>query len=342
MPHSSGGGSHGGGSHHSSSHHSSSHHSSGGSSGPSTRASSRPFSGATRYVYFHNSKPVFVYANYNIQRKDRTPAKIVSLVIILIITALCMFGAAWLFTEHPKKLDTTGLDTRILIMDNAGVIDNNAELMASLEEFYDTTGVIPAVLTVNNEDWQDNYDNLEVYAYEAYLNTFNDESHWLITYSEPLTPDSKFNDWYWEGMQGDDTDNPLFGVITEEFTNTLHDNFLRERHMSRGEAIKDAFDKITPKVMKNHVDIWPIIFCDAVILFIAGAFILSLDINPKRDKGYSTAVPCPDKFVDQEACEYCGGIYIVGFHDKCPNCNAPVKPHDFTVNDKGEVTAIIK
>lgn len=340
MPHSSGGGSHGGGSHHSSHSSRSSSHSSGGG-GPTVRASSRPFAGATRYVYFRDSKPVFVYANYNIQRKDQTPVKITALVFVLVLTLLVMAGVGWLFTDTPKKLNTTGLDTKILIIDNAGVIDNDADLMASLEDFYNTTGVIPAVLTVNNEDWESNYDDLENYAYEAYLNLFDDESHWLITYSEPLNPDPNFNDWYWEGMQGDDTDNPLYSVITNEFTDTLHKNFLRESKMSRGEAIKNAFDTITPKVMKKHVDIGPIIFSDIVVLFISGCFILGLDINPKRDKGYSTAIPCPDKFVDQEACDYCGGIYIVGFHNKCPHCSAPVKPHDFTVNEKGETTSII-
>ncbi|MCR4650012.1 MAG: hypothetical protein K5776_13150 [Lachnospiraceae bacterium] len=340
MPHSSGGGSHGGGSHHSSHHSSRSYHSSG-SSGPSTRASSRPFKGATRYVYYSRQKPVFVYANYNIQRKDTTGTKITALIFLLITTALSMIAVGWLFTDTPKKLQTDGLDTNIYITDNANVIDNDAELMATLEDFYYKTGVIPAVLTVHNEDWEGNYQDFENFAYDAYVNSFDDESHWLIAYSEPVDPDPKFNDWYWEGMQGDDTDNPLFGYITSEFTTTLHKNFLRENKMSRGDAIINAFETISPMLMKRHANIWIILFCDAFILFISGVFILGLDINPRRDKGYSTAVPCPDTFVDQEACDYCGGIYVVGFHDKCPHCSAPVKPHDFTVNENGETTSII-
>ncbi len=338
MPHSSGGGSHGGGSHHSS-HSSRSSHSSGG--GSSTRASSRPFNGATRYVYYSKNKPVFVYANYNIHRKDPTGSKIASLIFILILTALCIVAVSWLFTDYPKKIQANGIDTKIYITDNANVIDNDAELLATLEEFYDTTGVVPAVLTVHNEDWEGKYGSFENYAYDAYVNSFEDEKHWLIAYSEPENPDPSFNDWYWEGMQGDDTDNPLFSNITAEFTTTLHKNFLRESKMSRGEAIINAFETIQPKLMKKHSDIWMILFSDAIVLFISGVFILGLDINPRRDKGYSTAVPCPDKFVDQEACDYCGGIYIVGLHDKCPHCSAPVKPHDFTVNENGETTSII-
>ena len=58
-------------------------------------------------------------------------------------------------------------------------------------------------------------------------------------------------------------------------------------------------------------------------------------------KHYSQAVECPETFVDQEACEYCGGIYIVGLNTSCPHCGAPVKPHDYTVDGNGNITNII-
>ncbi|MBQ5900652.1 MAG: hypothetical protein IIW86_02195, partial [Clostridia bacterium] len=34
----------------------------------------------------------------------------------------------------------------------------------------------------------------------------------------PMVPDSSFNDWYWEGMQGDDTDNIITEQVGNKFT----------------------------------------------------------------------------------------------------------------------------
>ena len=72
MPHSGGGGSHSGGSH-SSSHSSSSHHyssSHGSSSGSSRRTSSTPFPGAKRFLYYKDRTPHFIYANYDIRKRN--------------------------------------------------------------------------------------------------------------------------------------------------------------------------------------------------------------------------------------------------------------------------------
>ena len=54
---------------------------------------------------------------------------------------------------------------KIIIEDEADVItgDEEDDLKDSLREFLDTTGIVPAVVTVNNEDWQDRYDDLTDY-----------------------------------------------------------------------------------------------------------------------------------------------------------------------------------
>ncbi|MBQ2584658.1 MAG: hypothetical protein II568_05725, partial [Erysipelotrichaceae bacterium] len=73
MPHSSGGSSHSGGSHSgsSSSSSSSSRSSSGGSSGGSaSRISSTPFRGSRRFLYYKDSKPNFIYTNYDVRKKS--------------------------------------------------------------------------------------------------------------------------------------------------------------------------------------------------------------------------------------------------------------------------------
>ena len=139
MPHSSGGGSHGGGSH-GGSHHSS--HSHGGSGRSSRHVRSTYFPDARRYVYYDHHRPVYVYA------------------------------------DHPHKLPQN-YDYKIVVEDKANVLGNTAELRNSLVAFYNRTGISPAVITVENSDWQGYYSDFENYAYDLYVNHFTDESHWL-------------------------------------------------------------------------------------------------------------------------------------------------------------------
>ena len=73
-----------------------------------------------------------------------------------------------------------------------------------------------------------NYNNLEEYAYSAYVNRFQDEKHWLIVYEELgdvsslpedmyRYPSSDEPEWQFWGMQGDDTDPILTAEVTEKF-----------------------------------------------------------------------------------------------------------------------------
>ena len=69
------------------------------------------------------------------------------------------------------------------------------------------------------------YKDLEKYAYDLYVNTYDDEYHWVIIYSEPKNADPNFNDWYFEGMQGDFTDPILSTSVTRKFNKTVYDNY---------------------------------------------------------------------------------------------------------------------
>ena len=174
MPHSSGGGSHSGGSH-SGSGFSGSSSSSGGSSAKHIKHTSFP--GARRYVYYENYRPVYVYADYDITEK-RSPLRFLMLLFYLpfILFTFSMFAEAY---HHPHKLPQN-YDYKIVVEDKANVLGNTAELRNSLVAFYNRTGISPAVITVENSDWQGIYSDLENYAYDLYVNHFADESHWLI------------------------------------------------------------------------------------------------------------------------------------------------------------------
>ena len=336
MPHSSGGGSHSGGSHHSS--HSSSR-GSGGSSRPAHRSGNKPFAGSTRYLYYKKGQPVFVYSNYDIVNGQASLAsKISSLVFTFLI--LFFFAAIVIVISYspPKKLETD-YDTTIYIQDNINVLDDTAALEASLTAFRDKTGITPAVLTITNEDWNTNYNTLENYAFDAYINNWEDEKHWLIVYS-CSTKEDGFEDWYFEGMQGDDTDD----ILSEGRVNDFIDNltkYLGQNKLSVDEAIAKAFDELTPIAMQPDRNPSTAIIVSLFGLGFFGITFWASDFHPIRDKYYKTAKICDPKFVDQENCEYCGGIYIVGMHTTCPHCGAAVKAHDFMTDENGNIKQII-
>lgn len=200
MPHSSGGGSHGGGSH--GGHHGGGH---GGHSAP--RVSRNYYHGSVRYRYRHHGRERYFYASP--QYRPFHPARLLLLFIYIpIFIAVCTSMKTTLFGETPKSND-------IVIIDGADVLDDVGNLNNAMSSFYHKTGVVPAVVTVNHSNWQGYYSSLEEYAFDRYLQEFDDEMHWLIVYSEPDTAYSQ--NWCWEGMQGDNTDSILTATVTSEF-----------------------------------------------------------------------------------------------------------------------------
>ena len=326
MPHSSGGGSHGGGSHGGSHHSSHSSRSSGGRGGSSHRAGSTPFAGATRYVYYRHKKPCFVYSNYDITKKN-TLANVVGIIFLIFMIApilgIGILGACVSF-EQPKKIYPPS-NKDIIIDDQLGVIDNAGDLQDSLEEFYDQTGIVPVVITITNDTWKNEYPTLERYAYNKYLSWFKDEKHWLIVYSAETKEDG-FDDWYWEGMQVNDTDPVLTEAKTKKFNDEVQKMLLQREKYSVGEVFENAFDSLNSYVMNKT---WnkPVFFTSISVSGIFLLFIVWIAIStlkPVQTSYYHKAILCDDKLVDQEKCEYCGGIYVVGLHTTCPHCAAPL------------------
>jgi len=140
-------------------------------------------------------------------------------------------------------------DTRITITDNACCLQDSAALMDTPQSFFDTTGITPAIRTDLNDAWQKNYTALEPYAYDLYVNSYSDEKHWLIVYTQPESPDPAFNDWYWESIQGDRTDLILTDDVTLAFTAALQ-KALTIRTNTVDQAIVQAFRAIEPMLMQ--------------------------------------------------------------------------------------------
>lgn len=353
MPHSGGGGSHSGGSHSSSSHSSSRSHSSssrGGSSGSSRRTSSTPFPGAKRFLYYKDRTPHFIYANYDIRKRN-----VLSIVMGIVISSCFLIPALFALIyglkqsiDVPKKLtyfEDRDKRPEYLIEDDLDVIEDEKALKKSMKNFYETTGVVPAVITVENSEWKADYSNMEQYAYDQYVNRFhNAEVYVLIVYSSE-TKDDGFDDWHYEIMLGDDTEHIFTSQRTRAFNEALNKRFLERSKYSVDEAIAKTLDEYRPKVMKTSFDftsmvIWVVVF---FVFSVIGVPFLVIGLKPEKiPPEYKTAQPCNLNVVYQEACNYCGGVYIIGMHTSCPYCGAPVTPHDFVRDANGNVVQIIK
>lgn len=240
MPHSSGGGHHGGG-HHGGSHHSSRHGRSGSSSGAG-KISNTPYPGARRYRYRHRGGYRYFYTT-------RQPGQIFSWGRMLIGVVYIPFIAVGIgLIAAPVKQMFVKYDKSIVIKDEADVLDDDTVLLGSLQAFCDKTGVPPAVVTVHNEDWSEGYGNLEDYAYDRYLAEFSDEMHWLIVYSEPKEPDPNDIDWFWAGMQGDDTDP----VITDSVAAVFNVNMQQKLENTSSSVSQDIAESLDLAAERAH------------------------------------------------------------------------------------------
>lgn len=246
MPHSSGGGSHGGGSHGGGS-----HGGGGGSRGP--RVSTRPFRNSRRFRYYDN------HGNEHYIYSTAAPRKVS---IFELVFNLVMFAPFLLFPSFflisafasPKPLQPQYVSSSVHIEDNIGVIDNKISLESTLKEFQNLTGIEPYIITVNDSEWDQYYDDLVNYSYDLYVNHFTDEQHFLIVYSEPDNAgELAFVDWKWEGMQGDDTDHILSESKFERFQKDIQRGLTRE-DVSVGEAFDTAFSNSLDYIMSVNID----------------------------------------------------------------------------------------
>ena len=278
MPHSSGGGSSGGGFHSSSGSHSSS------SSSNSSRISSRPFSGATTYVYYSRGhEPRLMYTN------GQPLTSLKSGVISIFVTSFILFTVLIIFAfsgfHNPRKV-STNYNTSIVIHDNNGVLSTEefSSITETFNEFLYKTGISPSLLTVN-EEYVSNPNDLEDYAYDEYLKYFSDEKHWLIVYYS--SKNTQKENWTFEGMQGNDTDNILTEEVTNKFSRVMYAS-LHEEGTNLYEALTRSFNEITPTIMDKsyHLDTMQIftgLFVGGILAFFIASQIISLNSQKKSN-----------------------------------------------------------
>lgn len=342
MPHSSGGGSHGGGSHsggyssYSSSSSGSRSLSSGDSSStPSAHISRSAFPGARRYMY-RNSRGRVTYL-YSSGHREKASLS-TTIVGCVIFAAIAILIARFLFSIGlyiPRPLDTRSYQADTRIVDEVG-LPGDRELEKGLEDFLKATGVSPAVELVEDSAWEQNYKDLETFAYSEYLRLFDDECHWLIVISFPEDYDSaSFFDWQWEGMIGDDC-YPAFNSDSEElFTQKVQQALLRAAPGTLKENLGEAFTEFSKEGMKRQVSAG-FVGVGVIVLLIGGLIVWALVKDYRNNKMMEKAVYAPEgsssAAVKAEkpkprllTCEYCGRQLAADTVSECPYCGAPIK-----------------
>lgn len=336
MPHSSGGGSHGGGFHRSRSRshsHGGSH--SGGASGSVSRpvTVSAPRRGYTRYAFYRQGRINYQYV------KDKPDGILHNFLYMFILLPFLISGIIVFLSgiRYVKPLDTASYPSDINIEDNTGIMTDGEEkeLFDAFERFQDKTGITCSIITAYNSDWQPYYSNMSNFAYDLYVNHWMDEKHWLFVYSEPEDADiAMFNDWYWEGMQGDDTDAILTRDVTDCFNEKVQ-RYLTMNSYTVSDAFGLALDELTDNIKCDGISVDPEIMVFVVVWFWMILMISCFNFIPmmahrKRDKAeieklHSTGIPVSEHPLE-DTCAYCGGVYIHGVHLECPHCGAAIVP----------------
>ncbi len=319
MPHSSGGGSHSGGSSGGSS-----HSSSGGSHSGGARTSYPVYDtyhkGTHRYVYYRRGRPHYYYS------QAKASSSSLGFLIFFLLVWMVFSIPFWVVAIRIPSQVKTDYDTRIIIQDNASLFtaEDQERLYQQFKEFQNITGVTPAVVTTTNDQWEDYYNSISQYAYDVYINMFDDEKHWLVIYS--TDNNEIFEDWYWEGMIGDDTGSAIGSDSESILTESIQKYLTARSRYTIAQAIAEGFSDVAQVTMKPHIQWTMVLFLlifDILPMVTAGPEL----VNCFKHFGMDNAVRCPTDTgaLKEDTCEYCGGVYIHGLHVSCPHCGAPVK-----------------
>ena len=347
MPHSGGGGSHSGGSHGGS--HRSSHRSSRSGGGGSVRTSSKPFSGCRTFVVYRRDKPTkMIYSNSEYNKKMSLAELVFTCVFFGLFGMVPLFitvASIFLMVDFGRKPINPPVDKEIQIMDPYDLVSTaeEKELMISLERFYDTTGVVPAVEFTTDETWDYDYVSCESFAYNEYVTNFVDEKHVLIVYSYGYAnEETGFNEFQWESMWGDEVGRAIRQRDEQAMTSIMQRNLTRANGNGVASAIGVSFDELNEQVSDTGIGFAePGMVATGLGLFFMGTIFTTVIIftivssikkykNVKKGRVHEV-----DKGMIQLNCEFCGCMYISGTISVCPHCGAPIPAYNFKTEKNG-------
>ncbi len=288
MPSSHGGGSFGGGS----SGGGGSFHSSGSHGASSTPhfSTHKRFPGCTMYYFIDTSgvRRTFYHKGSPVRKSLWKLIGTYCIAFLLLLIIGVVFASS---TFIPHKLSSRKCNLySSYIVDNANVINKEDGLEESLKAFYEKSGVQIVVYTQTIEYFENKIgsvskENLENYAYDVYVNLFNDEGHWLIV----VITDGMEGSWI--DMAGDNTSLIITDSFFEKFQSEMQEN-LNNTSISKSQALKKCFNYATENILTfSMVDIVPMILYFVFIisiLFIIGIQIYKGIMEYITIKGYCT------------------------------------------------------
>lgn len=281
------------------------------------RLSKKPFNGADKYVYYENNKPVYVYANYDISKNNRK-SRYRWLLVFVPIFIIEVFLLTMCF-KTPSKLDNT--DSYIHIYDDLSVLGDTYDLGAKLYGFYETTGITPAIYTMSNSSWNGHYSNIENYIYELYVNMFEDENHCFIVFSGGESEGS-WNDGNLVVMCGKAAGLIFSDEYIDKFTEIFQKRLDKASEYPVSDALITALENITPTIMEQRFNI--VVFAIMLILLVCTCVSGYILVFRNANKYYPEARRIT-KSATEAACDYCGGVYVVGSCTTCPHCGAYIQ-----------------
>ena len=291
------------------------------------RYGNRYYPGANRYVYYRAGMPQYYFSDQPFTLQNARSEKIRMFFTSLISAILAVIFGISGFNSIPQKVKTD-YNTEILISDAARLLTDadESDMNEAFLAFQNKTGVTPAFFTINIKELKTKGGNLHDYAYRLYIDTFDDEKHWLVVYCI----DNVEKSWSWEGMIGDDCGSIITTDLENEFTKQLQSS-LKSGSKTLSASVIDAFNQIGQKAGKVSGNKIPTL----LFLFVGGAFELYLAVKQflkaakKKpvDDPRINAVQCPTAETEPETikCEYCGNTFVAKLHTTCPHCGAPLE-----------------
>lgn len=222
--------------------------SSGGSGNGPRFSTKRPFPGATRFYYIGAyGRPYYFYYS-GTPRRQNPIIKIIPLVFISLFIAFA-FGII-LSNFFPQKLkDSECAKTGVYLIDDANIVSDENYFNNAVNGFLEETGIETTLLTLTESNFPKAYGSLdkyslEDYAYDTYLNIFNDEGHYLIVFA--LYDNGEY---LWLDMTGDIASNLIDDDAFKVFQSYMIKNL--DGAQDKGVVIANALTEMQKVVFEK-------------------------------------------------------------------------------------------
>lgn len=213
------------------------------------------FPGAVRYYYFVGGVRRSFYYSGVPRRKNISTMIISTTVIVLLVSLILSLVMRMMIPHKLKDKYCEFYPSYVSDADNLFTQEEEAAIAKSMESFYDKTGIQPYLFAFNWDNFPSKYGSLnetsiEKYAYDVYVNTFDDEGHFMICLGEKIDSSGNVVDWIWIDCSGDRTDNVIDNGF-DDFQSDMN-KYMAKSSYTSAEAITMAFDNSTQSIMKPN------------------------------------------------------------------------------------------